>query len=238
MRQGIRWKTAAWAFVLAVATFWVGVEMAARHFPSQPYDWMYRVVSELASRKHNPEGGRWFSTALGLSMLALWPVVSQLRDTIGERRWPILALRAGILFGVAVGVERLTFVRFSSLVHNGHEALAVGTFAGLYTGMLGLYWQRVRLGRTGALVVAAPLAAIFITQIAIYFDQRDLGWVDHRWREMGVSPWLSFAFWQWLAVAFLWFGLGHLLWSSRHSPSGLGYRTVPRPDGFDRKRRV
>ena len=65
---------------------------------------------------------------------------------------------------MAVGVERLTFVRFSSLVNNGHEVLAVGAFAGLYTGMLGLYWQRVRLGRTGALVVAAPLAAIFITQ--------------------------------------------------------------------------
>ena len=69
------------------------------------------------------------------------------------------------------------FVRLSSIVDNGHEALAVGAFAGLYIGMLRLYWQRVRLGRTGALVVAAPLAAIFITQILIYFDQRDLGWV-------------------------------------------------------------
>jgi hypothetical protein len=66
-------------------------------------------------------------------------------------------------------------------------ALAVGTFAGLYTGLLGLYWQRLKLGRTGALVVAAPLAAILITQIVIYFDQRDLGWV----------------------------GLGHLLWTGR-----------------------
>jgi hypothetical protein len=217
VRQDTRWKIAAWAFALAFATFAVGVVMAARLFPAQPYDWVYTVVSELASRKHNPQGGRWFSIALGLSMLALWPVVTYLRDTTGDRRWPILALRAGVLFGVAVGVERLTFVRFSSLVHNGHEALAVGAFAGLYTGMLGLYWQRIRLGWTGALVVAAPLAAIFITQIVIYFDQRDLGWVDRRWREMGVSLWLSFAFWQWLAVALLWVGLGHLLWSSRHA---------------------
>jgi hypothetical protein len=178
---------------------------------------MYRVVSELASRKHNPQGGHWFSIALGLSMLALWPVVSYLRDTTSDRRWPIVALRAGILFGMAVGVERLTFVRFSSLVNNGHEALAVCAFAGLYTGLLGLYGQRVRRGWSGALVVAAPLAAIFITQLVIYFDQRDLGWVDHRWREMGVTPWLSFAFWQWLAVAMLWVGLGHLLWSSRYA---------------------
>ena len=217
VRTDIQWAIAASAFALALVTFWVGVVMAARLFPDAPFDWMYRVVSELASRKHNPEGGQWFSTALGLSMLALWPVSSQLRGTVGDRRWPIIALRAGILFGVVVGVERLTFVRFSSIVKNGHEALAVGSFAGLYTGLLGLYWQRIRRGWTGALMVAAPLAAIFITQIVIYFDQRDLGWVDQSWREMGVSPWLSFAFWQWTAVALLWVGLGHLLWSSRYA---------------------
>jgi hypothetical protein len=210
-----RWKFAAWAFALAFATFAIGVVMAARLFPDGPYDWMYSVVSELASRKHNPDGGRWFSSALGLSMLALWPVASYLRQTVGNHRWPILALRAGILFGVIVGIERLTFVHFSSFVEDGHEALAVGAFAGLYTGMLGLYWQRLRLGRTGALIVAAPLAAIFVTQIVLYFDQRDLGWVDRRWRDLGVSLWLSFAFWQWLAVTLLWVGLGHLLWSSR-----------------------
>lgn len=215
MSQGTRWKVAAWAFALACTTFWVGVMMAAQRFPTQPYDWMYRVVSELASRKHNPQGGEWFSIALGLSMLGLLPAVSVLRKTVGHRRWPILALRAGVLFGVAVGVERLAFVRFSSWVHNGHEALAVGAFAGLYTGLLGLYAQRIRRGWTGALIVAAPLAAIFIAEIAIYFDQRDLGWVDYHWREMGISPWLSFAFWQWIAVAMLWVGLGHLLWSSR-----------------------
>jgi hypothetical protein len=226
--QDLRRYVAACAFLVALSTFWVGVVMAARLFPDPPFDWMYRVVSELASRKHNPPGGHWFSMALGLSMLGLWPVVSYLGRTVGDRRWPIVALRAGILFGMAVGIERFTFVRFSSLVNNGHEALAVCAFAGLYTGMLGLYGQRIRRGWTGALVVAAPLAAIFITQIVIYFDQRDLGWVDHSWREMGVEPWLSFAFWQWLAVAFLWVGLGHLLWSTKAQeqpmgvPAGLG----------------
>jgi len=222
VRQDVRWKIAAWSYALAVTTFWAGVVTAARIFPNTTYDWMYTVVSTLASRKYNPEGGRWFSIALGLSMIALWPVVSYLRGTVGDRRWPILALRAGVLFGVAVGVERLAFVRFSSLVHNGHEALAVGTFAGLYTGLLGLYGQRLRRGWTGALVVAAPLAAIFVAQAVIYFDQRDLGWVDVNWRALGVSPLLSFAFWQWIAVAFLWIGFGHLLWASRRPDSKSG----------------
>jgi hypothetical protein len=212
-----RWTFAALAFAIGLLVFWTGVVIAAQRFPDPPYDWMYRVVSELASRKHNPRGGEWFSSALGLSMLALWPVATALRDTVGDRRWPILALRAGILFGVAVGIERLTFVRFSHWVNNGHETLAVGAFAGLYAGLLGLYAQRIRRGWTGALAVAAPLAAIFVAQILIYFDQRDLGWVDYRWREMGVAPWLSFAFWQWIAVAMLWAGLGHLLWTSRYA---------------------
>ena len=225
MKQDSQWKIAAWSYALAVTTFWAGVGMAMRLFPTGPYDWMYTVVSTLASRKYNPVGGRWFSIALGLSMLALWPVASYLRRTVGHRRWPILALRAGILFGVAVGVERLTFVRLSSLVHNAHEALAVGTFAGLYAGLLGLYGQRLRHGWTGWLVVAAPLVAIFIAQTVIYFDQRDLGWVDVNWRAMGVSPLLSFAFWQWLAVAFLWLGFGHILWSC--SPADPGSGTAP-----------
>jgi hypothetical protein len=229
MTQDMRWKTAAWSYALAVTTFWVGVAMAAQLFPNGPYDWVYTVVSTLASRKYNPVGGRCFSIALGLSMLALWPVASYLRGTVGDRRWPILALRAGILFGVAVGVERLTFVRLSSLVHNGHEALAVGTFAGLYAGLLGLYGQRLRRGWTGALVVVAPLVAILIAQTVIYFDQRDLGWVDVNWRAMGVSPLLSFAFWQWLAVAMLWVGFGHLLWSSRRADPGSGMAAAPAP---------
>jgi hypothetical protein len=206
---------AAWAYALACATFWVGAAEAAKHFPHAPFDWMYVVVSELASRKHNPDGGRWFSGALGLSMLALWPAVTFLRTTAGERRWPVFALRAGTLFGIAVGIERLTIERFSHWVHNGHEALAVGAFAGLYVGVLGLYGQRLRRGWPGAIVVAAPLAAIFVAEAFVYFDQRDLGWVERDWREMGVSPLLSFAFWQWLAVAGLWLGLGHLLWTSR-----------------------
>lgn len=237
---GAQWKIAMWAFAIALAIFATGVVMAARLFPEARYDWMYQVVSALASRKTNPEGGRWFSTALGLSMLALWPAVSWLRATTGDRRWPILAFRAGMLFGVAVGIERLTFLRFSSWVHNGHEALAVGTFAGLYAGLLGLYGQRLRHGRAGSLIVAAPLAAIIISQVVLYFDQRDLGWVDRDWRAMGVSVFLSFAFWQWLAIAFLWIGLGHLLWTSRiddftrPARSALsGTRGTPAPSAAD-----
>ncbi|MGH7481147.1 MAG: hypothetical protein ACRELV_03260, partial [Longimicrobiales bacterium] len=75
--------------------------------------------------------------------------------------------------------------------------------------------ERVRHDRrawAGAAIGAAPLVAVGVTQLALYLDQRDLGWVDAGWRAMGVPLWLSFAFWQWLAVALLWVGLGFLLW--------------------------
>ena len=101
MRQETQWKFAAWAFALALVTFWVGVVMAARLFPDPPFDWMYRVVSGSPPASTTRRADAGSRVPLGLSMLALWPVVSCLRETVGERRWPIIALRAGILFGVA-----------------------------------------------------------------------------------------------------------------------------------------
>jgi hypothetical protein len=213
----VRWRTAALAFLFAIATFAAGVAISAALYPARPYDWAYVVMSALASRKHNPEGGIWFAVALGVSMLALWPVVSHLRDT-ARLRWPVLALRAALLCGIAMGVEFVVFRHVSDLVHKSHELLALGLFVGLYTGVLGLYAGRIRRDAralAGAAIVGAPLLAIGLTQLALYFDQRDLGWVDHGWRAMGIPVWLSFAFWQWLAVALLWLGLGQLLWSSR-----------------------
>ena len=210
------WRRARLAFALAFAAFAAGVVISAAKYPEQPYDWAYVVMSALASHKRNPEGGHWFAAALGLSMLLLFPVISYLRDAAapGTRRWPIVALRVALFCGLAVAVERLVFVHLSDLVYKGHELFALGMFAGLYAGVLGLYAGRMRHERrawAGALLVGAPLAAIGITQLALYFDQRDLGWVDTGGRAMGVPVWLSFAFWQWLAVAMLWVGLGHLV---------------------------
>ena len=52
--------------------------------------------------------------------------------------------------------------------------------------------------------------AIAITELWLYLEQRDVGWVDTNWREKGLPIWLSFAFWQWLSIALLWVGLGML----------------------------
>jgi hypothetical protein len=87
------------------------------------------------------------------------------------------------------------------------------------SGVMGFYYHRVRHAASSlwpALLVVLPLCAVGLSQLALYFDQRDLGWVNTAWREMGVPVWLSFAFWQWLAVWFLGLGLGYLvLWKPR-----------------------
>jgi hypothetical protein len=158
---------------------------------------------------------------LGLSMLALWPVVSFLRQ---RSAWPIVALRTAIACGVTLAIERLAFTHLSDLVPKAHELLALALFIGLYAGVLGLYAERSRGKRRApavALAVAAPLVAIGLTQLALYLDPRDLGWPDPGWRASGIPVWWSFAFWQWLAVALLWVGLGHLLWSARSDQGGM-----------------
>jgi hypothetical protein len=117
-------------------------------------------------------------------------------------------------------------------VRKGHELVALATFLGLYGGVLGLYLHRVRASASfllPALAVVFPLLAVGASQLALYLGQRDLGWVDVSWRELGVPFWLSFAFWQWLALACLAAGLG-LLVALRPSPSGpVPIRGAPAP---------
>ncbi|MEN8170795.1 MAG: hypothetical protein ABFS08_11290 [Pseudomonadota bacterium] len=191
--------------------------MSASHYPGG-YDWFYTVVSDLASQKHNPAGSIWFAGALSLSMVLLWPYVSTLkqgmRSSLSASRYTIGALRLGLICGALVGIERLLVHDISAWLHKSHEAVALITFLCWYFGIIGLLIQvmlRHRIYAFPALIVVFPLLAIGITDFLLYLEQRDLGWVDASWREMGVPIWLSFAFWQWLAVGFLWVGLGLLL---------------------------
>lgn len=212
------------AFAFAFVAFCAGAALSARGYPERPYDWMYVVMSALASRKHNPDGGHWFALGLAIAMLALWPVVRwlQARAAGPTPRWPFRALRVAIACGVAMGIEWIAFDHLSDYVHKAHEALALGVFLGLYLGVLGLYLARLRRDPRawlGSALVLAPLLAIGLTQLALYLDQRDLGWVDAGWRALGIPVWLSFAFWQWVAVAALWAGLGHLVWSTAGRPA-------------------
>ncbi|MGH8018998.1 MAG: hypothetical protein ACREIA_12030 [Opitutaceae bacterium] len=218
-------------YVLSVCTICTATVLAARRFPEE-FDWVYTVMSALASRKHNPDGGLYFASGLALSLAFLWPSVSWIKsgvpldDRLG--RIGARALRAGIILGMLVGVERLIFFHLSQVIRKGHEILALLCFLNLYAGVVLISLGRIRRavgGRWPAVLVLAPLVAIGLNQLALYFDQRDLGWVDTSWRDMGIGFWMSFAFWQWLAAAMLWAGIGQLVFTSGRS-EGRG-RKIP-----------
>jgi len=204
-------------FGAAVLVLAGGVGAAAMHFPGG-YDWMYVVISRLGSRSHNPTGALWLSGSLLVAVCLLWPVTNFLArggsGASGSSRLAVAALRLGLLGGGLLALEGAFSLELSRFARKGHEAVALLTFGGLYAGVLGLYIGRLRQrvrSAWPALMVLVPLCAVALSQITLYFDQRNLGWVNTGWRELGIPFWLSFAFWQWLAVALLGAGLGYLV---------------------------
>lgn len=213
----IQQKRAFWWYFASLLILVFGAVLAARHYPGG-FDWAYTVASALASQKHNPTGSFWFCSGFILSMGLLWPYVSSLKQSLcpslsTAAKFAIGALRIGLICGALVAAERLFIKDLSDWVYKAHEILALLFFLGLYIGVLVLLIQamlRQRIYVLPIFFVAGPLLAIGITQFWLYLDQRDLGWVDTSWREMGVPLWLSFAFWQWLAIGGLWLSMGVL----------------------------
>ena len=204
-------------YLVALIVMGTGSMLAASRFPGG-FDWAYTVASALASQKHNPQGSFWFAGALTLAMALLWPYVSALKQRQDSTHpelvtFAIIALRTGLLSGALLGLERLLIRDLSAHFYKTHEVLGLFTFFGLYFGIIGLLVHvmlRQRVYIFTLMLIVSPLLAICITQFWLYLDQRDLGWVDTGWRAMGIPVWLSFAFWQWLAIGFLWLGLGLL----------------------------
>jgi len=204
-------------YLAALLVMAAGIAAAAWQYPGG-YDWVYTVATALASRKKNPAGHLWASAGLFLSMMLLWPSISALRRQL----WPesnramrlgISALRFAVICFALVGAEGFLLHEFVRRIRKGHEILALAGFLSAYSGvllLLVLLTVRRRIFLFPVLLVATPLLAVGATQLWLYLEQRHLGWVNPNWREMGIPFWLSFAYWQWLAIALLWAGLGLL----------------------------
>jgi hypothetical protein len=210
-------KRALWCYLASVLVLVLGSIVAARHYPGG-FDWAYMVASSLASQKDNPDGHVWYAGALGMAMVLLWPYISAIKNTFSPTRprleiFAVGALRIGLICGFLVSLEGLFIRDLAHWIHKGHEIIATIAFLGLFTGVFSLLIQAMlqqRIYVFPALLVAAPLLAIAITQVWLYLQQRDIGWVGTNWRQMGIPFWLSFPFWQWLAMVFLETGLGLL----------------------------
>lgn len=216
----VPYKIAIAGYLASIPIILLGILGSVTVYPGG-FDWVYQVMSDLASTKHNPEGGTCFAIGIAAGMTALIPVQiflwNEARSKSRLERWASAILGVGVLAGIAIGLERLLLYSLSDLIRKGHELIALLAFFGLYAGTLGIALgraKRISSYRWVALLVALPLIAVGVSQLSLYFSQRDLGWVDAGWRDLGISIWLSFAFWQWLASGLLWLGIGTLLLSS------------------------
>jgi len=217
MSMAYKRKQAFYWYLAALFVMTAGLLLAAHHFPDG-FDWPYTVASALMSQKHNPMGSFWFSVSMTLSMVLLWPYVSSLQQGLFSNsprttRRLINVIRIGLISGMCLGVERLLIVDLSHWFYKAHESVALLTIVSLYFGIIGLLIQsrlQQRRYRFIVLLVVILLFAVSLNLLWLYLTQRELGWVDTSWREKGIPVWLSFAFWQWWIIAFLWLGLGLL----------------------------
>lgn len=212
--MSLHYKHTLYLYISAVVVFFLGVVVSASRYPGG-YDWLHMVISTLASHKENPEGSYWFILALCISMVLLWFYIMALKSA-----WPInsyvdsvslRALQIAVLAGFLVGLERLFDYEVYTQIYKLHEKIALITFMAFYVGTLGLLFRLMLQRRIYLLVllaVAVPIVVLGGIEFWLYLSQRDIGWVGVSWGKMEIPLWLSFSFWQWLELVFLWLGLG------------------------------
>ena len=202
---------------VGLITFWCGVWMAARRYPTE-YDWFYMTLSNLLSPSRNPGGHGWATAGIilnGLGGLAWAAELSRNwkpEDPEG-RPFGVRALYVGYLCLVGSALLPLRLI----WLPKGHEILAILAFAGLCVGIIHLTFRVAerrfrRWTRGGAvnpricagLVAGAavlPIALGGVTQAYVWYHLDTFHWVSIAWRARGVPVGLSFAFWEWVVCA-------------------------------------
>ena len=210
-----------WGPVMTVAAGWLVAESALR-FPGG-YDWRYEVMCRLGYVAVNPEGSVLWSAALALTCIMGLPCCGYFRDRLHSLsprliRFSVAALGTGLLAGIVVAFDGLVHPKLNEMAPKLHEIVATAAFAAIFAGVLGFWFAMVRWLRTCrdwtllpclalTVLVLAPLVGTMLSQAYLFYVPNDLGWVDSGWAEKGVPVYLSFAFWEWAAVAAVYFSL-------------------------------
>jgi len=217
MTASARKNLCAAAALLGVLTFWCGLWMAARRYPSE-YDWRFITISRLGYADRNPDGYRWAWGGLMLCGLGglCWTAVllrDWRRDGNGRRPVGIWALALGYVCMVGCASLPGGF----PLLPRGHDFLAVTAFFGVCIGIMQMTFQvteRSLRQRTRSLLLSprfyagllaglplSPILIAAVTQAYISHARPDLPWVGLEWRVLGAPVYLSFALWQWITCA-------------------------------------
>lgn len=195
---------------------------SARDFPGG-YDWRYEVMCRLGYPSANPQGCRWWSAALAVTCVMGLPCCTYFRERLGKTAPKTAAaasgtLCAGLLAGLIVAADGVLVPKLNQIAPKLHEVVSTIAFAAIFFGVLGFWSATMRWLRTShgwafsgcaamTVLVVAPLAGAMISQAILFYVPNDLGWVDRDWAARGVPVYLSFAFWEWLAVGAVYAGL-------------------------------
>jgi len=202
-----------WALSLIV--FATGTYLASLSYP-RTFEWQFELISTLLSYKDNPNGYFFLTTAVTVAPLLAIPAFVEISRAFKGRygklaRAALVLAIIGISFAAIVGIEKAFFPKLSKKVRKLHDfkiheilaAISIGGFvlsAAAYAFMHAMSpaprWKRA-LGI--GLVVAVPLGMV-ISQWYLRRTLPNAGWVGPEWKELGISPLLSFALWQWLFV--------------------------------------
>jgi hypothetical protein len=198
---------------LAVATLFA---VSANFFPGG-YDWRFDVMCRLGYAHVNPEGSGYWAAALVLACIMGVPCCGyfhrRLRGVAPRLSgWARFLLGFGLSCGIVIGLDGLLLPKLNEMFPKLHETVATTAFACIFFGVLAFWsamtkWLRARRGWSAvacallSLFVLVPMAGAMISQAYLFFVPNDLGWVGPDWAERGVPFYLSFAFWEWAAIA-------------------------------------
>lgn len=195
---------------------------SANRFPGG-YDWRFDVMCRLGYPHANPDGSVYWAAALALTCIMGVPCCGYFHRRLA-RTAPKLAaaarllLGAGLSLGMVIGLDGIFLPKLNEMAPKLHETVATAAFAAIFFGVLGFWsvmtrWLRAARHWSAAactllsLSVLVPMAGAMISQAYLFFAPGDLGWVGPDWAEKGVPVYLSFAFWEWLAIGGVYFCL-------------------------------
>lgn len=189
--------------------------VAAQKFP-QPFDIRYRVITNLASWRDNPDGHHLFGVGIGFMMFFLIPFPGYLCRNLGGsaflRRAGRIELWIGIVGGFILAIESGAVAGLRNLwgaFRKAHELYAVLAFAGLGLGGLSFGLSAIqtvlRAGRgwKSARVIVPSLClslmVIATVLLLILFVRSRIPGSSKEASEMYFL--LNFPFWEWMSAA-------------------------------------
>lgn len=178
------------------------------------YDWRYMVISDLSSSTDNPRGyliASYAMAAVGVLMIPLFGYM--------HRRFTVICRGSAIMgsFFFLIGIVGLILLGIiyerPGLPNRLHENLAVVGLGGVILAMF--FWEfpmikdmlpryngKNQWHKKKALfaIIMMWIVVLGMGASQIYTSISDLDWVGIEWAELGISPLISFAFWEWVAV--------------------------------------